>query len=142
MKPLTLLPHPPTEDELRALLEVVVLVAYADGSIAEPEVERIVVRVRELSGDSVDRLWVESEIQAARPAKPLLGKARSERLSALRQKLAKAELCRAAFKVGLEVAHADGRIGVREASTLASAAAEFGLDARAVLELLGNVQKE
>jgi tellurite resistance protein len=140
MQPLTLLSNRPTEDELRALLEVVVLVAYADGSLAEPEIERIVARVRELSGDSLEREWIET--QAARPPKPLLGKARTERLSALRQTLAKAELCRAAFKVGLEVAHADGRIGVREASTLAATAAEFGLDARAVLELLGTVQKE
>jgi tellurite resistance protein len=142
MQPLTLLSTRPTEDELRALLEVVVLVAYADGSIAEPEVERIVARVRELSGDSLEREWIEAQIEAARPQKPLLGKARTERLTALRQTLAKAELCRAAFKVGLEVAHADGRIGMREASTLAATAAEFGLDARAVLELLGNVQKE
>src|SRR5262245_34678455 len=119
MQPLTLLPTRPTEDELRALLEVVVLVAFADGSLAESEVEHIVARVRELSGDTLGREWVEAQIQAARPPKPLLGKARSERLSALRQTLAKPELCRAAFKVGLEVAHADGRIGVREAATLA-----------------------
>lgn len=127
-------------DELDALLEIVVLVAYADGSMAGSELEHIVRRMGELSGGSVDRAWVESRIAELRPEKPLLGKARIERFHALGQRLPQPPLRRAAFKVGLEVAHADGRMGAREVTTLAAAAAELGLTAQAVLDLLAAIK--
>jgi hypothetical protein len=47
-----------------------------------------------------------------------------------------------AFEIAVEVARADDRVGVREAATLAAAAAELGLDAQRALELYGASAQE
>lgn len=131
---------PLPEQELRALVEVVLLVAYADGKLSMPELDKLVERGVELSGQQRDRAAIEGMIHEVKPADPLLRAWRSQRLASLKQILVDDEVRRTAFVVALEVALADGRIGHRETTTLAAAAAEFGLDAGVVLELLARVQ--
>lgn len=129
-------PHP-TESQVRALIEVVAIVAFADGALAESEREVVTRRVRELPGVDVDPGAIGDLLTELRPPRRPEGDARARRLKELGKVLGDDRLRRAAFSIAMDVAKADDRVGVREASTLAAAAQELGLDLHVALDLLG-----
>mgnify|MGYP001548897969 FL=1 len=129
-----------SESKLQAFLETILLVAYADGEFAESEKDRLVSRVHELSGETLDKSALEEKVLALQPPSYRSGEDRGERVKRLRDVLDSEELCRIAFTIAVEVAHVDGGIGVREGSTLAATAREFGLSSTEALDLLRTAQ--
>ncbi len=127
---------PFNESELRALVEVVLLVAYADGKLTAPELDALVKHAVTLAGGQKDAAAIEELVHEVKPNDPLLRAWRAKRLASLREVLVEDTHRRAAFMVALAVARADNGIGRREATTLAAAAAEFGLGADFVLDAL------
>lgn len=127
-----------TETELRALIEVVAIVAYADGSLSRPELNALSRRVEELGGASEMAEHLADFMAEVRPAGRPEGDSRARRLRELGQALGSDALRQKAFEIAVEVARADDRVGVREAASLAAAAAELGLEAHVALELYGS----
>ncbi len=131
----------PSIEQVRAVVEVVVLIAYADGNLAPAEEEIITARVAEISSRTPDAAWVKQTIGEVRPPLPPEADWRSARLVALSELLGSDELRQTAFAVALEVAHVDGGIGLREVSLLAATAQELGLDAQMALHFLDQAEK-
>lgn len=126
-----------TESQVRALVEVVAIVAFADGSLAESEREVVTRRIGELSGVDLGPEAIARLVTELRPPRHPEGNSRALRLRELGRVLGEDAVRHAAFSIAVDVAKADRRVGVREASSLAAAAQELGLDAREALDLLG-----
>ncbi len=131
----------PSIEQMRAVVEVVVLIAYADGTLAPAEEEIVTARVAEISSRTLDAAWVKQTIGEVRPPLPPEADWRNARLFALSELLVSAELRQTAFAVGLEVAHVDGGIGVREVSLLAATAQKLGLESEVALRFLDQAEK-
>ncbi|HSC86573.1 MAG TPA: hypothetical protein VLC09_04855 [Polyangiaceae bacterium] len=131
----------PSEEQLRALVEVVSIVAYADGALAADEERLLGVRVAELAPEA-DPTWISRVLPAVRPPSRPPKAWRGERLGELGELLQSEELRHKAFAIGVEVAQVEGGIGRREISTLASAAEQLGVDAKTALALLAAAERD
>lgn len=128
----------PSESQVRALIEVVAIVAFADGALVDSEREVVTRRVRELPGVDLEPGAIADLLTELRPPRRPEGDARARCLNELGKVLGDDRLRLEAFSIAMEVAKADSRVGVREASSLAAAAQELGLELKVALELLGN----
>lgn len=126
-----------TEVQLRAVIEIVALVAYADGSLASAELEVLQRRLRDLSANDELLGSLEEILLSVRPTRRPTGAERAQRLQELGACLEEDARRRKAFEIAVEVARAENGVGVREASSLVAAASELGLDAKVALELYG-----
>ncbi|MCH2109040.1 MAG: tellurite resistance TerB family protein [Polyangiaceae bacterium] len=147
----SLLEHRPSVDEIEALIEVALLVAFADGNIAPQERERIARALNTLlpgtlgeddrAGDSQAEYCGEQRrfrelLAMARPEHIQDADWREERLQTLASRLGSTELREAAFTLSVEVAHIDQGIGLREGSMLVLVAQALQIDLTRALQKL------
>ncbi len=128
-------------EQLRAFVEIVAIVAYADGVLDPKEARIISERAVEVAAGQIDDDWVRELLPRVRPPSPPPPNWRAERLAKLGNVLGTQESKRWAFEVSVEVAYVEGGIGRREATMLAAAAQELGLDAPTALGVLADVQR-
>lgn len=127
-------------EQLHAFLEIILLVAYADGVFSDPEHLTVIQQVEQLCGAQFSELEIETSLQAIAPTLPQDATQTRKRLRAAGEQLAQAELKRAAFQAALRVAHADSGLSVQEGSLLAHMGAELGFRPDEALELLREAQ--
>lgn len=125
-----------TADELRAFAELVLVVAYADGTYSEAERSRFGGLLAALSSGKIGDSSLDELLEQSGKKSQLTGEERATRLRQLSPQLGRTGMREAAFQVALEVAFADGGLGVREGSSLAACALELGLSSESALELL------
>ncbi len=117
-----------TEEELEAFVQVVVLVAYADGDLSEPEEKVLVENVQRLAGGRVDHAHMQDLMEELPPLSRSSGNWRRDRILDLKKKLPSPELRNEAFRLAVDVARSDNRIGLREGRMLVNIVTELGVD--------------
>lgn len=115
-------------DELEAFVQVVVLVAYADGDLSEREETVLVDNVRKLSGNRIDDEHLKSLMVELPPLSRSSNNWRRDRVLELKKKLPNATLRNEAFRLAVEVARSDNKIGLREGRMLVNIVTELEVD--------------
>src|SRR5690606_16322312 len=98
-------------DEHEVYVQVVVLVAYADGDLSEREETVLVDNVRKLSGNRIDDEHLKSLMVELPPLSRSSNNWRRDRVLELKKKLPNATLRNEAFRLAVEVARSDNKIG-------------------------------
>lgn len=117
-----------SEEELEAFVQVVVLVAYADGDLSEPEEKVLVENVRKMAGGRVNDTHMQELMAELPPLSRSSSNWRRDRILDLKKKLPSAELRNEAFRLAVDVARSDDRIGFREGRMLVNIVTELGVD--------------
>jgi tellurite resistance protein len=127
--------------EYGPLCEAMYLMMSADGSVGNEEREVLKGALRNLSGDQIRTVQIESMLDAA--GKRVVEEGREARLQAVVESLhedaARAEV---AFVLAAAIAFADNAIADEENETLNSLAEGLGIDEGRANELLDDVEKD
>jgi tellurite resistance protein len=124
------------QESLETFIQLVVLVAFADGELSEQEAYVLSTRVVELSAGRVSKEWVLDQCQELPPRSQSANNWRAELVDRIKDKLVDKELRRAAFQVAMEVARADAGLGAREGMMLANLAVQLDLKHDDIKEFL------
>ncbi len=117
-----------SEEELEAFVQVVVLVAYADGDLSESEEKVLVDNVQKLAGGRVDDAHLQSLMEELPPLSRSSNNWRRDRILDLKTRLKNAALRNEAFRLAVDVARSDNRIGLREGRMLVNIVTELEVD--------------
>lgn len=117
-----------SDEELEAFVQVVVLVAYADGDLSESEEKILVENVQKLAGGRVDDAHMQELMVELPPLSRGSNNWRRDRISDLKSKLPSAGLRNEAFRLAVDVARSDDRIGLREGRMLVNIVTELEVD--------------
>lgn len=122
---------------VEAFVQVVVLVAYADGDLSKKEEQILIDRVAELSGGRISREHLLDLIVELPPLSRSSPNWRRDRFRMLKRDLTDEALRNEAFALAIDVARSDDRIGLREGRMIVNMMAELEIDAsfaRGVME--------
>lgn len=125
-----------SEEELEAFVQVVVLVAYADGDLSESEEQVLAENVRKLAGSRVNDAHLRELMVELPPLSRSSSNWRRDRVLELRKKLPNAALRNEAFRLAVEVARTDNRIGLREGRMLVNIVTELEVDSEFAKKVL------
>ena len=125
-----------TAEQLEAFVQVVVLVAYADGDLSSTEEKVLVERVQTLAEGRVDDEHMQQLMQELPPLSRATNNWRKERISRLRKELEREDLRQEAFSLAVEVANSEGGIGLREGRMLVNIVSELEIDGKFAQEVL------
>jgi tellurite resistance protein len=125
-----------TDEELDAFVQLVVLVAYADGDLSEDEEKLLLESVRGLAGDRADDDRLKELMVELPPLSRSSSNWRADRISDLKKHLSKPELRNEVFRVAVDVARSDDRIGFREGRMLVNIVSELDIDNSFAQEVL------
>jgi tellurite resistance protein len=117
-----------SDEELEAFVQVVVLVAYADGDLSEREEAVLVDNVRKLSGSRIDDDHLKSLMVELPPLSRSSNNWRRDRVLELKKSLPNPTLRNEAFRLAVEVARSDNKIGLREGRMLVNIVTELEVD--------------
>lgn len=118
-----------SNEELEAFVQVLVLVAYADGDLSPEEEEVLLSSVKQLSEGRVDDNHVRELMVELPPMSRKSNNWRQDRVAALKSDLSRVELRNEAFRLAVKVARSDSKIGLREGRMLVNIVTELGIDA-------------
>jgi tellurite resistance protein len=127
-----------SEEELEAFVQVVVLVAYADGDLSEREEQVLAKNVLELAGDRLDDAHLQELMVELPPLSRSSNNWRRDRVLELKKKLPSAALRNEAFRLAVEVARSDDKIGLREGRMLVNIVTELEVDGEFVKKVLAS----
>jgi tellurite resistance protein len=127
-----------SEEELEAFVQVVVLVAYADGDLSEREEQVLAKNVLELAGDRLDDAHLQELMVELPPLSRSSNNWRRDRVLELKKKLPSAALRNEAFRLAVEVARSDDKIGLREGRMLVNIVTELDVDGEFVKKVLAS----
>lgn len=131
-----------SERELEAFVQIVVLVAYADGELSEIEEKILRDRVMELSDDRVTDEHLQELMIELPPLSRSSENWRQIRFRTLKNDLQDQELRKEAFVLAVAVARSDGRIGFREGRMLVNMLHELELDGQFVRQVMENAAQK
>lgn len=125
-----------TKEELDAFVQVVVLVAYADGDLSSEEENLLRESVLSMAEGRVDEDHLSGLMEELPPLSRSSNNWRATRIAALRPHLGRAELREGAFRLAVRVARTDDKIGLREGRMLVNIVEELGIDAAVARSVL------
>lgn len=125
-----------SEEELEAFVQVVVLVAYADGDLSEREEQVLVENVRKMAGDRVDDAHLKELMIELPPLSRNSSNWRRDLVLKLKENLPSPNLRNEAFRLAVEVARTDDSIGLREGRMLVNIVTELEIDGEFAQEVL------
>lgn len=125
-----------SEAELDAFVQVVVLVAFADGDLSEREEQVLVENIRKLAGDRVDDAHLQKLMVELPPLSRSSNNWRRDRVLELKKNLPSESLRHEAFRLAVEVARSDDRIGLREGRMLVNIVTELEVDSEFAQKVL------
>jgi len=123
-------------EELEAFVQIVVLVAFADGDLSEVESKLLVDRVDELTDGRVESSHMKELMVELPPLSRGTNNWRADRIKTLKVQLEREDLRDAAFALAVDVARADNGIGLREGRMLVNVVAELGISSEYAQSLL------
>lgn len=127
--------------QVEAFAQIVVLVAYADGTL-QPEEEAVLrSRLTQWCGSTIDPERMENYLSQLPPLSRSSNNWRADRIQQLKLQLDDARLHEPAFALAVEVASADSRIGVRESKMLANMAVELDITPEFAKSVLASLRK-
>lgn len=115
-------------EELEAFVQVVVLVAYADGDLSPIEEQVLVDNVKKLAGSRVDDAHLQELMVELPPLSRSSNNWRRDRVLELKKNLQNQDLRNEAFRLAVEVARSDAKIGLREGRMLVNIITELEVD--------------
>jgi len=125
-----------SSDELEAFVQVVVLVAYADGDLSETEEKVLAQAVQKMAGGRVDDTHLKELMEELPPLSRSSNNWRSDRIAQLKKNLPHANLRNEAFRLAVEVARSDNKIGLREGRMLVNLVTELEIENAFAQEVL------
>jgi tellurite resistance protein len=128
-------------DELEAFVQVVVLVAYADGDLSETEEKVLVEAVQKMAGGRVDDEHLKDLMEELPPMSRGSNNWRSERIAELKKNLPHPNLRNEAFRLAVQVARSDDKIGLREGRMLVNIITELEIENSFAQEVLAYKEK-
>lgn len=115
-------------EEVEAFVQTVVMVAYADGDLSDPEAKLLVERIGALSEGRASESRVLELMEELPPLSRADSNWRAARIQSLKTELKSEDLKRGAFSLAVEVAQVDSGMGVRETRLLLNIVNELGID--------------
>ncbi len=127
-----------SDEALEAFVQVVVLVAYADGDLSPSEEEILVSRVRELAGDRVTGEHLKDLMVELPPLSRSSKNWRADRIKQLKTNLLDPRLRNEAFALAVDVAKSENGIGLREGRMLVNVVTELEVDTEFARKVLAD----
>lgn len=131
-----------SDDQLEAFVQVVVLVAYADGDLSKAEEEVLIGRVKELAGDRVTLDHLQELMVELPPLSRGSKNWRAERIQSLKKNLEDQALRNEAFALAVDVARSENGIGLREGRMLVNVVTELGVDGEFARQVLNDRESQ
>ncbi len=116
-----------SQDALEAFVQLVVLVAFADGTLSDKEAEVLTERVTLLSKGRVSKEWVLNQCTSLPNASKDSNNWRADLIDNIKGRITEKSMRISAFVVAMEVARADSGVGTREGVMLANLAVQLEL---------------
>lgn len=126
--------------ELEAFVQLVVLVAYADGDLSGSEEQVLLSSVQQLAAGRVDEAHLRSLMHELPPLSRSSNNWRKDRIDALKSDLKDDTLRKEAFRLAVKVARTDNHIGLREGRMLVNIVTELGIDSAFAQQTLSETE--